>query len=329
MILVDAALLEDLGKTMIEDRGKKVITHANSLARNYGGVLPARWAGVILVATSATGFSTLAILGKLAYGAGLNLPSILVFRFSGTALILWTWLLLQNNWKLPIAQALKATLLGAIGYAIQATLFFSALLYTGAGVTTLLFYTYPAFVTLLAWLVEKEVPNRARKIALGIALVGCALTADLSQATVAPLGVLFGVASGVWYSLYLTFGARLVQSIKPVVASAYVALGAAFSFVLATLITSQFTLPGSIEGVYTIVGIAVLATTLPIVTLFSGMQKIGTTRAAIVSTIEPVMTVALGIFFLGEELKGGQVWGGMMVITSVILANLGRVEEGT
>ena len=310
------------------DEYKKSMHNRFNLAARYE-LLTTNWAGGILVATSAAGFSTLAVFVKLAYDAGLNLQSILVFRFLGTALLLWTWLLLRNNWKLPLDKALKAILLGAVGYAIQATLFFSALLYTDAGIATLLFYTYPAFVTLLAWLVEKEVPDRARKTALGIALVGCAFTADLSQATVAPLGVLFGIASGVWYSLYLTFGARLVKSVEPVVTSAYVSLGATFSFGVATLFTGQFTIPSRIEDVYTIVGISVLATALPIVTLFSGMQKIGTTRTAIVSTVEPVMTVALGILFLGEKLAGGQIWGGLLVVSSVILSNLGRAEEGT
>ncbi|MFK8182798.1 MAG: DMT family transporter [Phormidesmis sp.] len=284
-------------------------------------MLPPDWTGVMLVITSAAGFSTLAILAKLAYEVNLNLPSILVFRFGGTALILWTWLLLRNQWQLPIGKAVKAMLLGAVGYAIQATVFFTALLYTDASVATLLFYTYPAFVTLLAWLVEHEVPTRARKIALGIALIGCVFISDLSQASVAPLGILFGIASGVWYSLYLTFGSRLVKSVEPVVTSAYVALGATVSFGVATLMTSHFTIPDSGRGFSIIVGIAVLATALPIVTLFSGMQKIGTTRTAIVSTVEPLLTVMLGILILGEQMQGGQIWGGVLIMASVVLAN--------
>ncbi len=286
--------------------------------------LPPSWEGVILVATSATGFSTLGILGKFAYAAGLNLPSILALRFLGTAAMLWAWLLLRDRWQVPLDQAIKATLLGAIGYAVQATLYFSALLYTGAGITTLLLYTYPAFVTLLAWLFEGEAPDLYRKLALIVALIGCLLTADLSQSTAAPLGVIFGLGAGIWYSLYLMFGARLVKSVEPVVTSAYVSLGASFSFVLATLVISHFTLPNSLESIGVMVGIAVLATAIPIVTLFAGIQKIGTTRSAIVSTFEPVMTVLLGILFLGETLEGTQLIGGLMVVASVILANLGR-----
>jgi drug/metabolite transporter (DMT)-like permease len=287
-------------------------------------LLPPSWEGVILVATSATGFSTLGILGKFAYASGLNLPSILAFRFLGTAVVLWAWLLLRDRWQIPLDQALKATLLGAIGYTVQATLFFSALLYTGAGIATLLLYTYPAFVTLLAWLIEGETPDLYRKMALAIALMGCLLTADFSASTVAPLGVVFGLGSGIWYSLYLMFGARLVKSVEPVVTSAYVALGATISFVLATLIISRFTFPNSLESISIVAGITLLATALPLVTLFAGIQKIGTTRAAIVSTVEPVMTVVLGILFLGETLEGNQLLGGLMVVASVVLANVRR-----
>lgn len=291
--------------------------------------LPENLVGTGLVVISAAGFSTLGIFGKLAYALGLNLPSILAFRFLGTAAILWAWLLWRDRWKLPSQQTIKAILLGAIGYAVQATLFFSTLLYTSVGIATLLLYTYPAFVTLLAWMIEKETPDRYRQAALGIALIGCTLTANVSQATVAPLGILFGLASGLWYSLYLTFGARLVKSVDPIATSAYVSLGAAFSFTLATLTISQFTLPSNLAGVGVITGTVLLATAIPIVTLFMAIQKIGTTRAAIVSTIEPVFAVVLGFVLLGEKLEGTQLIGGLMVVVSVVLANLGRRSLST
>ncbi len=306
------------------DRDRPQTDRSSLALRADYRALPDNLVGTALIVVSAAGFSTLGIFGKLAYALALNLPSILAFRFLGTAALLWAWLLWCDRWKLTPHQAIKAVLLGAVGYAVQATLFFSALLYTDVGIATLLLYTYPAFVTLLAWLIEKETPDRYRQAALGIALIGCTLTADFSQATVAPLGILFGLASGLWYSLYLTFGARLVKSVEPITTSAYVSLGAAFSFTLATLTISQFTLPNSLAGVGVITGTVLLATAIPIVTLFAAIQKIGTIRAAIVSTIEPVFAVGLGFVLLGEKLEGTQLIGGLMVVASVVLANLGR-----
>ncbi|MBD1841808.1 EamA family transporter [Coleofasciculus sp. FACHB-64] len=275
--------------------------------------------GVALIAVSATGFATLAIFAKLAYAEGLDLPSTLAWRFTGAAAILWSWLVWRDEWRLKPQDAIASTLLGGVGYAIQATLFFGALAYTSAGVAALLLYTYPAFVTVLAWVIEGDRPGFYRKIALGLALTGCLLTADLGGTTVQPLGLGLGIASGAWYALYLTFGARLVRSLSPVTTSAYLSLGAALSFMGAACLGRGLIIPQTSIALGTIAGLAVIATVLPIVTLFAGIQRLGTSRAAILSTIEPVVTVLLGIVFLGEQLVGRQILGGLLVVSSVVL----------
>jgi drug/metabolite transporter (DMT)-like permease len=283
--------------------------------------------GSLLIITSAGGFSTLAILGKVAYSEGLNLPSILFFRFLGTAILLWIWLFIRKAWHIETYQALKAFLLGLIGYAIQATIFFSALAYASAGLTTLLFFTYPAFVTLLIWVVEKEHPDSYRKSALILSLTGCVLTINFSVELTEPLGLILGIASGFWYALYLMFGSRLVQSVSPVVASAYLCLGASLSFFISTLFTGGIIVPQSMTGIWTLISLSVIATALSIVTLFTGIQKVGIARAAIISTIEPVITVMLGIILLHEKLWNGQVLGGFLIVIAVVLANLTSQDQ--
>lgn len=275
--------------------------------------------GVALVAISATGFATLAILAKFAYAEGLDLASTLAWRFAGAAAVLWAWLVWRGEWRLNKREAIAATLLGTVGYAVQAALFFAALTYAGAGVTALLLYTYPAFVTILVWITEGDRPGWYRRIALGLALVGCLLTADLSGTTVQPVGLLLGIASGAWYALYLTFGARLVRSVSPVTTSAYLSLGAALSFLGAAFLGHGLIFPKTSVAMWTVAGLVLIATVLPIVTLFAGIQRLGTAQAAILSTIEPVVTVLLGILFLGEQLEARQILGGLLVVSSVVL----------
>lgn len=275
--------------------------------------------GTTLVATSAAGFATLAIFGKLAYAEGLDLPSTLAWRFSGAAAVLWVWLGWRAKWHISRQKALAATLLGAVGYTGQSTLFFATLAHTSAGVAALLLYTYPAFVTLLAWAIEKERPNFRQIIALGLALSGCFFTADLTKGTVEPVGIFLGLASGVWYALYLTLSARLVRSVHPITTTAYISLGAALSFTGAAILGYGLALPKSPAAVWIIIGLVLVATVLPIVTLFAGIRQIGTWQAVILSTLEPVVTVLLGIFFLGEELTLRQILGGLLVMCSVVL----------
>jgi drug/metabolite transporter (DMT)-like permease len=276
------------------------------------------WRGVALIAVSAASFATLGVFGKLAYAEGLDLPSSLFWRFSGAALALGLWLALAHGGRITPRGAVLAFLLGAIGYAIQATLFFGALQYAGASVVVLLLYLYPAFVVLLAWLVERDRPDRLRLTALAAALAGCALTADLAGGQIAALGVILGVGSAVWYSLYLTFGARLVRAHDPVATTALICTGAAISFALAATVSGGLMTPATLPGWAALAGMAVIATALAIGALFAGIARLGTPTAAILSTLEPVIAVALGIALLGEALTPRQVAGAALVLAAAL-----------
>jgi drug/metabolite transporter (DMT)-like permease len=67
-----------------------------------------------------------------------------------------------------------------------------------------------------------------------------------------------------------------------------------------------------------IVAIALLSTVLPIATFMLGMERVGASTASIVSTVEPVVTVALAVALFGEALGPLQVLGGVLVLAAVV-----------
>ena len=69
----------------------------------------------------------------------------------------------------------RALALGAVGYAMQAGLYFLALKRMDASVLSLILYTYPALVTGAAILLGREPANRRRLVALVIASGGLVL----------------------------------------------------------------------------------------------------------------------------------------------------------
>ena len=275
--------------------------------------------GVIFVTISALGFGTLAIFGKLAYAQGLNPLSTLVWRLGGGAIALWLWLLLRNQWQVKLRSAIAAFLLGAVGYAIQSVLFFCALNRASAGMTALMFYTYPAFVAFFTWVLYRKHLSSWQMKALGLALLGCLLTVDLTSQVAEPGGIVLGIASGGAYALYLLCSARLLRSIPPITTAAYMLLGAAISVTLVTIIWQGLDLPSTVIAMGAVSGLAIVATALPIVTLFAGLQRLGVVPAAILSTLEPVMAVLMGILFLSEQIWLGQVLGGALIIGSGLM----------
>jgi drug/metabolite transporter (DMT)-like permease len=83
-------------------------------------------------------------------------------------------------------------------------------------------------------------------------------------------------------------------------------------------------LPDTAIGWWSVAGIAVVSTVIAILTLFKGMKIIGPSRASIISTIEPVVTVAAASLLLGERISWLQAAGGVLVIAAVIILQLER-----
>ncbi|MCX7783474.1 MAG: DMT family transporter [Meiothermus sp.] len=275
-------------------------------------------AGILFVALSALGFATLGIFGKIAFGLGWSSSDLLSWRMVLAAVWVWGWLLWRGGWRFRASEALVPFLLGAVGYATQTTLYFAALERLPVGVLVLLLYVYPVFVVFLAWLLERERPTQTALLAMGLALVGIALTTDLSG-QVGLLGVLLALASAAAYATYLLVSARVSRVSDPVRTSAYVFVGAALSFTALAWLDGQFKMPGSLPDWGLLLGISTVATVFPVILVFVGLRRIRATQASVVSMLEPLFTIALGVLILGERLSLAQLLGGGLVLLSVVI----------
>lgn len=275
-------------------------------------------AGIYFVALSALGFATLGIFGKIAFDLGWSSADLLSWRMGLAAALVWGWLLGRGGWRFRCSEVPMPFLLGAVGYATQTTLYFAALQQLPVGVLVLLLYAYPVFVVLLAWLLERERPTRAVLLTMGVAMLGIALTTDLSG-RVGLLGVLLALAAAAVYASYLLVSARLSRVSDPVVASGYVFVGAALSFTVLALLDGRFRIPSSLPDWGLVSGISTIATVLPVILIFVGLRRIRATQASIVSMLEPLFTIVLGALILDERLGTLQLVGGALVLLSVLI----------
>jgi drug/metabolite transporter (DMT)-like permease len=140
--------------------------------------------GPLLCLLSAAGFGAMAIFGKLAYDAGVEVGDLLLVRFAlAAALLLAVAAATGALNSLPRRSVLAGLGMGAIGYATQSGLFFAALERMDASLLALILYVYPALVLIGAVALGRERASVRRVTALLIALAGTAL-------------VLVGAASG-------------------------------------------------------------------------------------------------------------------------------------
>ena len=281
--------------------------------------------GVLWLLASAAGFGSMAIFAKLAYSGGLTLPTLLATRFGLAAVLMWGLLAVRRlSPRVPLRTLIGLLLMGGIGYVGQSFAFFTALQTIPAATTALLLYTYPAMVSVLAWVILKQRISRMGALALALATAGCALVvggpaALPAQAQIDPAGMAWGLAAALIYSLYIIAGTRITANVPPLVASTYIISAAAAVFLGAGWIGGTLNFAVDAGGWAAMIGIALICTVLAIAAFFAGLTRLGPGRASILSTVEPLVTFLLAALVLGEALSLIQVGGGALILSAVLV----------
>lgn len=280
--------------------------------------------GTLLVIVSAVGFATLGIFGKFAYTAGLTLTTVLAFRFLLATVIVWPVLAVSGSLVRLSGRSLAvAFALGAFGYAAMSGLYFWGLEFMSAGMVAIVLYTYPVFVVLLAAGTLGERITRRTALAVVLALAGVALITGTDPAGADPRGVAIVLGAALVYATYITVSRAALASVDARTLTAYVLPAAAGAFLAYGTATATLQVPVGPRGWGIVVAIAVIATVIPIFTFFAGLARIGASRAAIVSTFEPAVTVLLGAALLGEPITTATVVGGGLILGAVVLVQRG------
>jgi drug/metabolite transporter (DMT)-like permease len=286
-----------------------------------------RAVGGLLCLVSAAAFGTLGIFGKLAADAGASIASTLFVRFSVAALVFAVVLRFTGGWTrvraLPRSIVLTGLALGAVGYSLQSGLYFAAIERLDVSLVALLLYTYPAFVTVAALVLGRTVFSLRTAVALTVASAGLVLVLLAAGTGAFDIGgALLALAASVTYTTYILISDRIIGAIDPFALAALVLTGATASFAVTGLATGSLDLHLSGEAWLWLILIALVSTVVAVSAFFAGLRRVGPSEAAILSTFEPVVTVALAFAVLNERMSPAQLLGGALVLGAVVLLQL-------
>lgn len=286
--------------------------------------------GLLLLIVAAAGYSFFAIFTKLIYENGLNAPlDLLIWRFVLAAPAIWGIIAAQRRRQpaasRPALPRARLLLMGLL-FGLVALLAFLAVARLPASLYTVLIYTYPAMVALGALLFGERLSALGWG-ALALTLLGVLLTvpnpfSDLGR--IDPLGVVFVLLNALAYAVYILLSSRILRGEHDQTLAGAWSITGSLLVALALLAVRGVTLPPNAITWAALLGLAVISTALPVATFYAGMQRLGAAKAAILSTIEPVMTVLWAVLLLGETLHPTQLIGGALVIASVALLQVRR-----
>jgi drug/metabolite transporter (DMT)-like permease len=138
-----------------------------------------------------------------------------------------------------------------------------------------------------------------------------------------PVGTGLGLGAALVYSAYILISEGVAARVGPLVLSTLVCTGAAMTLTLAAVAAGDLD-PGSVSaaGFAWLGGLAVVSTVGAIALFFAGLRRVGPTAAAILSTLEPVVTVGLAFVVFAESLGPAQLAGGALVLSAVLAVRI-------
>jgi drug/metabolite transporter (DMT)-like permease len=277
--------------------------------------------GALMCTLSAACYAGLSILAKLAQAAGLTLTGMLSLRFLGAAAFLAAILLIQRRALFAGTRTMvRLLLLGALLYAPQAALFFTGLQRLPASVAVLLLYVYPVIVAAFDWVFNRRLPDSRTVAALVLAMFGVVLTLVPQRTTpVDPIGAVLVLASATGLAVYIILSERATRTSGARVGAMGIVFGAGLSFTLAGAATGTLEWPLALAEPLLVLGLIVIGTVLPVTLFLAGVGRVGPTGASLLSTLEPVFTVALGAIILQESLVPVQWLGGGCILAASLL----------
>lgn len=279
--------------------------------------------GILVTAMSAAGFGAMPVIAQFAYSYGSNVTTLLFLRFTIASLIFFLILKLSNNpYNISKEDTIRLILLGAAGYGLLSSLYFFGVSLIPASLSGFLLYSYPAIVTVLAFLGREEPLYRENFISLIITIVGLGMVLGPVFTSINLLGVASILAAAFVYALYILASNRVLKRVNWLSGSTVVTISAAFFFLITGSLRGNLYLNNiSLEIILSGIGLAVFSTIVAVAGFYLGISLIGPSRASIVSSVEPLVTVMLSALFFAERLTFTQFLGGLLIILSIIILN--------
>ena len=220
----------------------------------------------------------------------------------------------RNSWILAISGA-------AIG--INWILLFEAYRYTTVAIATICYYLAPAFVTLGSPLIGEKLSGK-KLGCICVAMVGMVFVSGVLQGNheSSLLGVVLGVGAAVFYATVILMNKKL----SPISANDRTLCQlAAASLVVAPYLLAAGGMDFGAMTAFSWVMLCILGivhTGIAYALYFGGIRDVNAQTAAILSYLDPVLSILLSALILRERLDIFSVVGAVLILGSALYSEL-------
>lgn len=266
--------------------------------------------------------ASMAIFGTLApFVRNISVSSgeLALYRAILAALLIGTYLLASRQ-SLPLkdlGKELILLLLSGMAMGINWILLFEAYKYTTVAISTLSYYFAPVIVTAVCPFLFKEKLTKKQVLCFVMSTLGLALIigiTDLGRGGNDLIGIAFGLGAAVLYATVILLN-KFIKGVAGIQRTFLQFLAAIAILLPYVCFSSGITLSGmSRTGWLCLLIVGLVHTGITYCLYFTALKDIPGQEAAILSYIDPLVAVVIGVLVLGEPLSWQQLLGGGLIL---------------
>ena len=284
--------------------------------------------GYLFVILSAVIYGCMPLMAKHIYADGANSLTLVFLRnlmaLPGLALLTRAE---GKSLKIPLHCLGKVTLISFFGCTITPILLFSSYNHMASGTATVFHFIYPAVVVLCGILFCGKKATLTNLVSIVVCSAGIALFYDPLQ-PVSLQGSVLAIGSGLTFATYVLLLSNFkTQQVSGFQFSFYVAAASAAMTFLICLVSGQLAFPATLTGWGLCLLFAISVTMCAVYLFQQGTFLIGGDKTSILSTLEPITSILIGITVFQEAVSANTLIGSVLVICASVLIALADLRK--
>jgi len=273
-------------------------------------------------------YALVTIVGKNLVTGGTHPIQITFYQYLISVSILAVWILLRNRDAFRCDRKMIGffALLGVVGGATTNMLFYSTLQYLDAGISAMLLFLHPVFITLFFAVTKIKTMKPINYFSVLLAACGTAIVLDVFSGSIkfSAVGISLGLLSAVTYAFYNIFADLKLKGADPNVINFY-ACSASTLYTMTILFFNGTGFSIDLAAVPSIFFLALFSGVMPAYCFLKALQYIGSEKVSVVATIELPLTLIMAFTILKEHMEPVQLFGIVLIVTATVI--LHRNEE--
>ena len=278
--------------------------------------------GLGMVLVSFLFFALLPNAAKIAYQEGANLIAVFTVRcivgMLGLAIYLWVS---RGRFRVGRSVFRSSAIPGAV-HALLVLGMMGSVAYIDVSLAILIVFIHPFFIAIVEHFRGSNQLTPVFILCGVVTLAGLALALAVNIESLDPIGISLAVIGALSATVMVLMVVDSSRKIGAVTANFYMTFWASIYFIFIAIIgpaagiIDPMIFPQSVKGWVGMLSTGFLLS-LSYALFFVGAAIIGATRAAMISILEPLLTIIIAILLVGEWLTTMQWLGVVMIITSL------------